>query len=80
MDIIITKEFTSKSGLGGLRLLAKARINLNELTAIICEQVQDNSVGGMGSNSLGGELPPCYLSIMIDQLQYIVYIFFVKRK
>ena len=52
MDIIITKEFTSKSGLGGLRLLAKARIKLNELTAIICEQVQDNSVGGMGHDLL----------------------------
>ena len=80
MDIIITKEFTSKSGLEGLRLLAKARIKWRELTAIICEQAQDNRVDGMGSNSLRGELPPCYLSIMIDQLQYIVYILFVKRK
>ena len=66
MDIIITKEFTSKSGLEGLKLLAKARIKWRELTAIICEQAQDNRVGGMGSNSLWGELPTPLLLVFND--------------
>ena len=37
-----TKGFKTKSDLEGLRVLAKDRIKWRELTAIICEQAQDN--------------------------------------